>query len=54
MTEEKRIEIPILYRKGGILLCRKPVGILSQGGTAEDMALLQVILLLREMQMLLL
>ena len=39
MTEEKRSEIPVLYRGGEIVICQKPAGLLSQSGKSEEVAL---------------
>lgn len=39
MTDEGAGNIPILYQRNGILLCQKPAGILSQGGTDADPSL---------------
>ena len=39
MTEEEKTEIPVLYRGGGIVICQKPVGVLSQSGKGEDIPL---------------
>ena len=39
MTEEEKTEIPVLYRGGGIVICQKPIGVLSQSGKGEDIPL---------------
>ena len=43
MTDLKRENIPILLKGNGVLLCQKPVGILSQGGTESDPSLPQLL-----------